>query len=106
MRYTLVRTGEKVEVASRDFPTNKGGLCRKGWTAAELLSAPDRLLTPLLRRGSGNTLAPASWEEASTSSPRRCARCKPAMGETRYGGRDDAAGSEQPAGSPSSNGTE
>ena len=27
----------RLTVTSRDFPTNKGGLCRKGWTAAELL---------------------------------------------------------------------
>ena len=24
-------------------PTNKGGLCRKGWTAPEVLTVPDRL---------------------------------------------------------------
>jgi len=61
---TLVQTGTKVEVAARDFPTNKGGLCRKGWTAAELLTAPDRLTTPLLRRGQSQRLAAVSWEEA------------------------------------------
>jgi assimilatory nitrate reductase catalytic subunit len=59
---TLVRRGARVEVAARDFVTNKGGLCRKGWTSAELLSAPDRLTTPLVRRG--NELEPASWSEA------------------------------------------
>jgi assimilatory nitrate reductase catalytic subunit len=59
---TLVRRGASVQVASRDFVTNKGGLCRKGWTAAELLAAPDRLTTPLLRRG--GQLEPASWSEA------------------------------------------
>jgi assimilatory nitrate reductase catalytic subunit len=37
-----------VEVAPRDFPTNRGGLCQKGWTAAELLDHPDRLTTPLV----------------------------------------------------------
>ena len=51
-------------VAARDFPTNKGGLCRKGWTAAVLLSAPDRLTTPLVRDRKGMHLRPASWEEA------------------------------------------
>ncbi len=24
-------------IAPRDFPTNRGGLCQKGWTAGELL---------------------------------------------------------------------
>ena len=51
-----------VEVAARQFPTNRGGLCQKGWTAAELLDHPDRLTTPLVReRGE---LRPATWEEA------------------------------------------
>ncbi len=61
---TLLQNASGVEVAARDFPTNKGGLCRKGWTAAELLSAPDRLRTPWLRRGRDNALEPSSWEEA------------------------------------------
>ncbi|HWA71567.1 MAG TPA: molybdopterin oxidoreductase family protein [Polyangiaceae bacterium] len=61
---TLVNTADSVAVESRDFPTNKGGLCRKGWTAAELLRAPDRLTTPLLRRGAEHDLSPASWAEA------------------------------------------
>src|SRR5256886_16101046 len=38
----------RVEVAPRDFPTNRGGLCQKGWTAADLLDHPDRLTTPLI----------------------------------------------------------
>ncbi len=60
----LVRTGDRWSVAARDFPTNKGGLCRKGWTAAALLDAPDRLLTPMLRETKGAPLRPASWDEA------------------------------------------
>lgn len=32
-----------------EFPTNKGGLCKKGWTAAELLGHRDRLTEPLVR---------------------------------------------------------
>jgi assimilatory nitrate reductase catalytic subunit len=51
-------------VVGRDFPTNRGNLCRKGWTSAELLDAPDRLLTPLLRRKRDDALAPASWDDA------------------------------------------
>jgi assimilatory nitrate reductase catalytic subunit len=60
----LERDGGGWRVAARDFPTNKGGLCRKGWTAAALLSAPDRLTTPLLRERHGMHLRPASWDEA------------------------------------------
>src|SRR5580658_2681061 len=51
-------------VTERDFPTNHGGLCQKGWTAAELLGNPDRLQTPLVRDGRSAPLRPASWEEA------------------------------------------
>jgi assimilatory nitrate reductase catalytic subunit len=51
-------------VAERDFPTNRGGLCQKGWTAAELLSHSGRLRTPLLRDRRDAPLRAASWEEA------------------------------------------
>lgn len=51
-----------VEVAPRQFPTNRGGLCQKGWTAGALLTSPDRLTTPLVRRA--GTLRPASWAQA------------------------------------------
>ncbi|MDQ3886776.1 MAG: hypothetical protein M3308_07165, partial [Actinomycetota bacterium] len=39
-----------VTVQPREFSTNRGGLCRKGWTAPAVLTAPDRLTTPLVRR--------------------------------------------------------
>lgn len=52
-----------LEVAGRDFPTNRGGLCKKGWTAAELLGRGDRLTTPLVRDMDG-TMREASWDEA------------------------------------------
>ncbi|SCG34613.1 assimilatory nitrate reductase (NADH) alpha subunit apoprotein [Micromonospora halophytica] len=55
--------GDRVEVLPRQFPTNRGGLCQKGWTAAELLDHPDRLTTPLLRDPSGE-LRPATWDAA------------------------------------------
>ncbi|MBQ1046680.1 MULTISPECIES: molybdopterin oxidoreductase family protein [unclassified Micromonospora] len=60
----LRATGDGVEVGARDFPTNRGGLCQKGWTAADLLDHPDRLTTPLLRDRPGGELRPASWDEA------------------------------------------
>jgi assimilatory nitrate reductase catalytic subunit len=61
---TLTRTENGLRVGPRDFPSNRGGLCRKGWTSAELLSSADRLTTPLVRRAEGGELAPASWQEA------------------------------------------
>ncbi len=53
---------DRVTVAPRQFPTNRGGLCRKGWTAASVLSTPDRLTTPLLRID--GELRPVSWDRA------------------------------------------
>lgn len=61
MTLTAHTTGH-VDVAPRDFPTNLGGLCQKGWTAAELLRHPDRLTAPLVRRD--GELQPTSWDEA------------------------------------------
>ena len=55
-------------VAPRDFPTNRGGLCRKGWTAASLLTASDRLTTPLVRDSKGTALRAASWASLPPSS--------------------------------------
>jgi assimilatory nitrate reductase catalytic subunit len=51
------------EVSERaDFPVNRGALCGKGRTAAEVLSPAVRLTAPLVR--SGGRLVEASWAEA------------------------------------------
>jgi assimilatory nitrate reductase catalytic subunit len=52
-----------LEVSGRDFPTNRGGLCRKGWTSASLLSHPGRVTEPLLK-GSDGVHRPVSWDDA------------------------------------------
>ena len=52
-----------LDVAGRDFPTNRGGLCRKGWTSATLLNHPGRVTEPLLR-GADGVHRPVGWEEA------------------------------------------
>ena len=51
-------------VVERDFPTNRGGLCQKGWTATELLENPGRLRTPLVRDRRSEPLRAATWEDA------------------------------------------
>jgi assimilatory nitrate reductase catalytic subunit len=51
-------------VTTRDFPTNRGGLCQKGWTSAELLNSPDRLLNPLVRDARSEPFRTATWDEA------------------------------------------
>lgn len=50
-------------VTGRDFPTNRGGMCQKGWTSPEVLRAADRVMTPLLRTADGG-FREASWDEA------------------------------------------
>jgi assimilatory nitrate reductase catalytic subunit len=45
------------------FSVNKGSLCIKGWTAAEVLNHSERLLRPLGRNAAGR-LSYVSWEEA------------------------------------------
>ncbi|WP_045730907.1 molybdopterin oxidoreductase family protein [Pseudarthrobacter chlorophenolicus] len=52
-----------LEVQGRDFPTNRGGLCRKGWTSANLLNHPGRITEPLLK-GPDGVHRPISWDRA------------------------------------------
>ncbi|MFC7708031.1 molybdopterin oxidoreductase family protein [Micromonospora lupini] len=61
---TLREDDAGVSVLPRQFPTNRGGLCQKGWTSAELLDHPDRLTTPLLRDPVTGELRPATWDAA------------------------------------------
>jgi assimilatory nitrate reductase catalytic subunit len=66
------------QVDARDFPTNGGGLCHKGWTAGSLLDSPARLTTPLVRvRGE---LRPASWGVALDLIARRIKELREARG--------------------------
>jgi assimilatory nitrate reductase catalytic subunit len=53
-----------LQIGTRDFPTNRGGLCQKGWTAADLLTPGVRLTTPLMREHRDGPLTPASWDAA------------------------------------------
>jgi len=57
------RAALPVRVEGRDFPTNRGGLCQKGWTAASVLTAADRLTAPLVR-GDGGELHETTWDAA------------------------------------------
>ncbi|HEY4938455.1 MAG TPA: molybdopterin-dependent oxidoreductase, partial [Actinomycetota bacterium] len=68
-----------------DFPTNRGKLCQKGWTAAELLGHPDRLTEPLLRDGAEDPLRPATWEEALARVAGEVQRCQDRYGPASVG---------------------
>lgn len=56
--------GGGVAVEGADFPTNRGGLCEKGRSSAELLGHPDRLTTPLVRDARDEPFRAATWDEA------------------------------------------
>ncbi len=56
--------GGGFRVEGANFPTNRGGLCEKGLSAAELLTHPDRLTTPLVRDRRDEPFREATWDEA------------------------------------------
>ena len=61
----MTLAGRRVRLEAQDeFPTNRGGLCSKGWTAAELLDHPDRLVQPLVRDRRDAPLRSTSWDDA------------------------------------------
>ncbi|GAB3608240.1 molybdopterin oxidoreductase family protein [Humibacter ginsengiterrae] len=73
-----------LEVAGRDFPTNGGGLCKKGWTSAVVLDAPGRLTEPLMRDASEH-LVPVAWETALDAVAERIAEAQASYGRDAVG---------------------
>src|SRR5215210_3409133 len=50
-----------------DLPTNRGGMCSKGWSSTELLDHPERLTRPLVRAVPGDRTSPlveTTWDDA------------------------------------------
>jgi len=61
--YFEVLDGEIVGVIpAKEHPISQGRLCIKGWNAASFVYHPDRLKTPLIRRG--DNFEEATWDEA------------------------------------------
>jgi predicted molibdopterin-dependent oxidoreductase YjgC len=61
--YFEVLDGEIVGVLpAKEHPISQGRLCIKGWNAAAFVNHPERLKTPLIRRGDG--FEEATWDEA------------------------------------------
>ena len=57
--------GQIVEVkGDPQIPQNKGGTCIKGKFSPQVLYAPDRLKTPLIRRRGGTSYMSLSWDDA------------------------------------------
>ena len=63
---TVDTDGAVPTVAPRQFPTNLGGLCRKGWSSTDLLTYPQRLRSPLMRASKDAPLEEVSWDVAMT----------------------------------------
>ena len=60
-----LRDGQAVNLsADPTYPVNLGMACPKGWEALTPLAAPDRGVTPLVRRARGGALEPCDWESA------------------------------------------
>ena len=76
--------GSALEVTGRNFPTNRGGLCRKGWTSASLLQHPGRVTEPMFK-GPDGVFRPISWDDA-------LARVTAAVKDTRAKYGADAVG--------------
>jgi len=72
------------EITPLDFPSNRGGLCRKGYTAASLLGHPERLRTPLVRDAAGE-LEPAGWDDALDRIAEGIADCQTEHGREAVG---------------------
>lgn len=77
--------GAAVAVSGRAFPTNRGGLCAKGWSAGELINHPDRLTQPLVRASLAEPLRPCSWEEALDRAADGILRCQDRFGRDAVG---------------------
>ena len=60
----LETSGNRVTGAypSMSHPTNQGRICVRGWNVHEVVSSPDRLKSPLLKKD--GRLQEVSWEEA------------------------------------------
>src|SRR4051794_592441 len=75
----------RAHVRERDFPVNGGGLCQKGWTAAELLDHPERLTSPLMRDRPGAPLRPVEWDVALDRIAGELVRCQETHGRAAVG---------------------
>ncbi|HSX68765.1 molybdopterin oxidoreductase family protein [Nocardioides sp.] len=62
MRLSGARTVEVSEWS--EFPVNKGAMCRKGFTSAQLLKHPERITTPLIKDDATGEYRAVPWDEA------------------------------------------
>jgi len=81
--YVGVKGGKVVAVQGDKDCHNAGFLCLKGFLLPEIMRAPDRLLTPLVKKG--GKLQPASWDEAMDLVARRFKETMAAHGPDAVG---------------------
>jgi len=72
----------------RNHPVGKGHLCVKGWSAHEFVHHPDRLTTPLVRKGDG--FQEISWDEAITFAAEKLQEVAAKYGGDAIGGFSSA----------------
>ena len=78
-----VKDGEVVKVeGTRENPHNMGTLCSKGAANRQYIYHPDRIRTPLKRKGAKGSgeFVPISWEEALDTISKRLLKIKSAHG--------------------------
>jgi len=79
-----VLDGEIVGVLPpKEHPIARGKLCIKGWNATSFVYHPDRLKTPLIRRG--GSLEEATWDEALSLVAERLSTIKTESGPNSIG---------------------
>jgi formate dehydrogenase major subunit len=86
---TLESEGQQIVKVENAFNSdaNRGSLCVKGRFGFDFINSPDRLITPLIRRGGkGAPLEAATWEEAITVVARRLGEVKNKYGPNALGG--------------------
>ncbi len=83
-----VRGNQILRVTSQQDNNNNGLLCVKGRFGFEFVSSPDRLTTPLIRKG--GKLQPASWDEALDYTAGRLQEIKGAYGSNAIAGLSSA----------------
>ena len=85
----LVGTREGKAVAVRgnpDHPVNRGKLCPKGLSEHQILDAPTRAKTPMLRKGGrGTPLVPITWDEALDTMISRVSALQAEYGNNSFG---------------------
>jgi len=82
--YLQVLDGEIVGVLpAKEHPVSEGKLCIKGWNATSFIYHPDRLKTPLIRRG--DDFEEATWDEALSLVAERLSTIKAESGPNSIG---------------------